>query len=265
MENKNTTSSNTQTQPIIPSSNTLIQSRQSTPSSNTQTQSTPSFNTPSQSRQSTQSLSSPIQSRQSTQSFGSPAVEPSQSMEMQSDNNVSPSSLFEINIEKPKGNMNNTELMEKMDNTELMEKKDTTDSMINRPDNLEPENKSYNVQNTISTNDFNKTAPLGIHDNVVKHSLHDNIHVQKISNKPSVVEEYRGVVIVKKESNKSVILKWIGWLILMCVFVIIILWWVNSFSSYSCSKMLDTGSDVRRYKKQVSWRKPLTQVRMFND
>ena len=217
MENKNTTSTDT-------------------------IQNTQSFNAPS-----VQSNSSPAQS---TQSNSSPA-QSTQNIETQSDNNVSPSSLFEINTNKSKGNMDTIENIE-----EKTEKKTDT-----RPDNLYRDNN----QNTISTNDFNKTDPMGIHDNIVKPSLHDNIHVQKISNHPSIVEEYRGVVIVKKESNKSIILKWIGWLILMCVFVIIILWWVNSFSSYSCSKILDTGSNVRRYKKQVSWRKPLTQVRMFND
>jgi hypothetical protein len=198
---------------------------------------------------------------QNTQSFDAPSVQSNnspvqstQNIETQSDNNISPSSLFEVNIDKSKNNVDTMETMEKMEI---------------RPDNLDQDNKSYvrqdSNQNKLLTNDFNKTAPLDIHENIVKPSVYDNMNVQKISNRPSLVEEYRGVVIVKKESNKSIILKWIGWLILMCVFVIIILWWVDSFSSYPCSKILDTGSNVRKYKKQVSWRKPLTQVRTFND
>jgi hypothetical protein len=252
MENKNTTSFNTNQNTQSDSS----PSAQSLNAPSVQSLNAPSVQSNSSPTQSAQSFSSPTQSAQnfssptqSAQSFSSPT----QSTEMQSENTVSPSSLFEINIEKPKGNvytMENTDTMDKME-----EKTDT------RPDNLDRDNN----QNTISTNDFNKTAPMGIHDNIVKPSLHDNMHVQKISNHPSMVEEYRGVVIVKKESNKSIILKWIGWLILMCIFVIIILWWVNSFSSYSCSKILDTGGNVKRYRKQVSWRKPLTQVRMFDD
>ena len=264
MENKNNTSFNTN-QNTQSDSSPSVQSLNapSVQSNSSPTQSAQSFSSPTQSAQSfsspaqsAQSFSSPAQSAQSfssptqsAQSFSSPAP-PTQNIETQSENTVSPSSLFEINIEKPKGNVYT------MENTDKIEEKTDT-----RPDNLDRDNN----QNTISTNDFNKTAPMGIHDNIVKPSLHDNMHVQKISNHPSVVEEYRGVVIVKKESNKSIILKWIGWLILMCVFVIIILWWVNSFSSYSCSKILDTGSNVKRYKKQVSWRKPLTQVRMFDD
>ena len=231
MENKNTTSFNTN------------QNTQSDSSPSVQSLNAPSVQSNSSPTQSAQSNSSPTQS---AQNFSSPT----QNIETQSENTVSPSSLFEINIEKPKGNVYT------MENTDTMEEKTDT-----RPDNLDRDNN----QNTISTNDFNKTAPMGIHDNIVKPSLHDNMHVQKISNHPSVVEEYRGVVIVKKESNKSIILKWIGWLILMCIFVIIILWWVNSFSSYSCSKILDTGSNVKRYRKQVSWRKPLKQVRMIDD
>jgi len=241
MENKNTTSFNTN-QNTQSDSSPSVQSLNapSVQSNSSPTQSAQSFSSPTQSAQ---SFSSPTQSAQSNSS-------PTQNIETQSENTVSPSSLFEINIEKPKGNAYT------MENTDTMEEKTDT-----RPDNLDRDNN----QNTISTNDFNKTAPMGIHDNIVKPSLHDNMHVQKISNHPSVVEEYRGVVIVKKESNKSIILKWIGWLILMCIFVIIILWWVNSFSSYSCSKILDTGSNVKRYRKQVSWRKPLKQVRMIDD
>ena len=209
---------------------------------------------------STQSLQPSTQSSQPSM-----RTEMQSSAEMTSDNNVQPNSLFEVNINKSSNTM---------------------DTMDNRPDNLMNDNKPdlnmndnkpdlnintiqrddiNTIQNTSMNNNFNKVAPRDAHDNMVKHTMHDNMNIHNSSNRPTVVEEYRGVVIVKKESNKSIILKWIGWLILMCVFVIIIIWWINSFNSHSCSKILDTSSDVRKYKKNVSWRKPLTQVRMFNN
>ena len=218
-----------------------------------------------------------------TQSNSANVAEPSirsempSSSEMPSDNNVQPNSLFEVNINKSSGTMDNMDTMDTrpdnlMSNNKPDLNKDTIQSN-NRMNTLQSDNRMNTLQSdnintvkdTTMDNNFNKVAPKDAHDNMVKHTIHDNMNIHNYSNRPTVSEEYRGIVIVKKESNKSVILKWIGWLILMCVFVIIILWWINSFNSHSCSKILDTSSDVRMYKKQVSWRKPLTQVRMFSD
>ena len=229
--------------------------------------------TQSSTQPSTQSMQ-PAPTALSTRSISDTVAEPSMRTEMQSstempsDNNVQPNSLFEVNVNKSSNNMGTMDTMDNRPDNLMNDNKPDLNMNDNKPDlniNTIQRDDINTIQKTTMNNNFNKVAPRDAHDNMVKHTMHDNMNIHNSSNRPTVVEEYRGVVIVKKESNKSVILKWIGWLILMCVFVIIILWWINSFNSHSCSKILDTSSDVRRYKKNVSWRKPLTQVRMFND
>ena len=88
---------------------------------------------------------------------------------------------------------------------------------INRNTNQRKDN-DINMQQ----NDYNRVIQKSYQSNLGSNDLNSQ-NINRFNNN-AILEDYTGMVIVKKESNKSIILKWIGWLILMCIFYIIILW-----------------------------------------
>ena len=129
---------------------------------------------------------------------------------------------------------------------------------INRNTNQRKDN-DINMQQ----NDYNRVIQKSYQSNLGSNDLNSQ-NINRFNNN-AILEDYTGMVIVKKESNKSIILKWIGWLILMCIFAIIILWWIYSFNSYPCSQIDELSRDIKKYKKHVSWKNPLTHVRTYSD